>query len=164
MRHEDQFEAVYAEHASRLFAFLAYRTGDRELAEDLVAETFERALRARERYDSRRGTGSWLYTIALNLLRDQGRRRVAEQRALERAGAPVDGGATGGGLDFLDDRDLVMRALKALSPEERDAVALRYGADLSAPEIAKLIGEPLTTVEGRIYRALRKLRERFEDE
>jgi RNA polymerase sigma factor (sigma-70 family) len=163
MTHEDQFETLYAEHAERLFGFLAYRTGDRELAEDLVAETFERALRARERYDGRRGASSWLYTIALNLLRDRGRRRAAEQRALERIGAP-QGGQGAGGIDLLEDRDLVMRALAMLSAEERDAIALRYGADLTAPEIARLADEPLTTVEGRIYRALRKLRERFEED
>jgi len=48
--------------------------------------------------------------------------------------------------------------MAVLSDDERLAVSLRYGADLTMPEIAKLIGEPLTTVEGRIYRALGKLR------
>jgi RNA polymerase sigma-70 factor (ECF subfamily) len=45
-----------------------------------------------------------------------------------------------------------------LSDEERDAIALRFGAALTVPEIAKLLEQPLTTVEGRVYRALRKLR------
>ena len=48
--------------------------------------------------------------------------------------------------------------MAALSEQEREAVALRYGGDLTAPETAKLLGEKLTTVEGRLYRALRKLR------
>jgi RNA polymerase sigma-70 factor (ECF subfamily) len=43
-------------------------------------------------------------------------------------------------------------------------VALRYGADLTVPEIAKVTGERLTTVEGRVYRALRKLREELTPE
>ena len=50
-------------------------------------------------------------------------------------------------------------ALESLSEEEREAIALRYGADLTVPEIAKLKREKLTTIEGRVYRALRKLRE-----
>ena len=62
-------------------------------------------------------------------------------------------------LDAVDDRDLIQRALATLAPEEREAIALRYGADLTLPEIAKLIKEPLSTAEGRVYRALRKLRE-----
>jgi RNA polymerase sigma-70 factor, ECF subfamily len=56
----------------------------------------------------------------------------------------------------------LQRALAELSEEERESVALRYGADLTVPEIAKLTGERLTTVEGRVYRALRKLRDLLE--
>ena len=56
----------------------------------------------------------------------------------------------------------LQRALVTLSSDEREAIALRFGADLSVPEMARVLGEPLTTVEGRVYRALRKLRERLE--
>ena len=48
------------------------------------------------------------------------------------------------------------------SVEEREAISLRFGAELTVPEIAKLTGEKLTTVEGRVYRALRKLREELD--
>ena len=58
----------------------------------------------------------------------------------------------------VEHRDVVQRALTALSPEEREAIALRFGAELTVPEIAEALREPLTTVEGRVYRALRKLR------
>ena len=51
------------------------------------------------------------------------------------------------------------RALAGLSAEEREAISLRYGSDLNVPEMAVVLGESLTTVEGRVYRALRKLRE-----
>ena len=61
--------------------------------------------------------------------------------------------------DRVEGREAMSQALQILSEEEREAVALRYGADLTVPEIAKLTGEKLTTVEGRVYRALRKLRE-----
>jgi RNA polymerase sigma-70 factor (ECF subfamily) len=151
------FERVWNEHAEPLYGFLAYRTGDPELAKDLLGDTFERALRARRRFDRRRASEkTWLYTIALNLLRDQARRAAVERRALERVLVPV--GAADDALLAVEDRDLVDRGLKSLSDDEREAVALRYGADLSMPEIARLLGDPLTTVEGRVYRALRKLR------
>src|ERR671927_155856 len=89
MRDAD-FERLYNAEAAGLFSFLAYRTGDRGLAEDLLADTFERALRGRARFDRRRGSEkTWLYAIALNVLRDHARRTAAEGRALERApGAP----------------------------------------------------------------------------
>jgi RNA polymerase sigma-70 factor (ECF subfamily) len=157
MRSED-FERLYAEHAEALLGFLVYRTGDRTLAEDLLADTFERALRARFRFDRRKASEkTWLYSIGLNLVRDHARRRVVEARALERVGAPAAEAPPA--LEAVEDRDAVMRALEALSPEERESIALRYGAELTVPEIAKLTKQKLTTVEGRVYRALRKLRD-----
>jgi RNA polymerase sigma factor (sigma-70 family) len=161
MRDED-FERLYEEHAQALYGFLAYRTGDRALAEDLLADTFEKALRSRGRFDPRRGgEKTWLYSIALNALRDHLRRRGAAQRAGERLAV---GGATEAesAEEALAVRDELARALATLSDEEREVVALRYGGDLTVPEIAKLKKEKLTTIEGRVYRALRKLRERLE--
>lgn len=156
---DDRFERLYAEHAQALFGFLSYRTGDRMLAEDLLADTFERALRARRRFDPRKASEkTWLYAIALNCLRDRARRRSTEVRALERMASGPSLGSTGE-MDEVSDRDLISRNLAVLTDEEREAIALRFGADLTVPEIAKLTGERLTTVEGRVYRALRKLRE-----
>lgn len=159
---DDDFERLYAEHAQALFGFLAYRTGDRVLAEDLLADTFEKVLRSRDRYDPRRGgEKTWLYSIALNTLRDHLRRSGAAERAGERLAA---GGAaeTASAEESLAARDELARALATLTDEEREVIALRYGGDLTVPEIADLKGEKLTTIEGRVYRALRKLRERLE--
>ncbi len=162
MRTSD-FERLYAEHAASLFSFLAYRTGDRVEAEDVLSETFERALLARSRFDRRRASEkTWLYSIALNLLRDRIRRRGAEARAVERTGVAASDASAPSGLEGVEDRDWLQRALTTLSDEEREAVALRFGAGLSVPEMAKATGERLTTVEGRVYRALRKLREELE--
>ncbi len=156
---DDDFERLYAAEAQGLFAFLTYRTGDRALAEDLLADAFERALRGR--YERRRGSHkTWLYAIALNLLRDHARRQGAEHRALTRTGARAEAAADWR-VEGLGDREALQAALETLSAEEREAVALRFGADLTVPEMADLLGEPLTTVEGRVYRALRKLRERL---
>jgi RNA polymerase sigma-70 factor (ECF subfamily) len=154
----EAFERLYEEHAEALLAFLVYRTGNRGLAEDVLADTFERALRARRRFDPRKASEkTWLYSIALNLLRDNARRQVAENRAMERS-VPVHAGEHGGSFDAIGERDSLARAMTCLSDDERESIALRFGADLTVPEIARLTGEKLTTVEGRVYRALRKLR------
>jgi RNA polymerase sigma-70 factor (ECF subfamily) len=161
MRDED-FERLYDEHAKALYGFLAYRTGNPALAEDLLADTFEKALRSRQRFDPRRGSEkTWLYSIALNALRDHLRRRAASERATERlaVGGPTEAESA---EEALAARDELMRALATLSDEEREAVALRFGADMTVPEIAKLRKEKLTTIEGRVYRALRKLREQLD--
>lgn len=160
------FERLYGEHAQGLFGFLAYRTGDRALAEDLVAETFEAALKAHRGFDRRRASErTWLYAIALNRLRDHARRRGAEHRAMERIGAfedPPTASAGDAGFERLEDRDRLAHAMAALSDEERECIALRFGGDLTLKEIAHALGERMTTVEGRVYRALRKLREELE--
>src|SRR5919199_3842610 len=115
---DDDFERLYAAEAAGLFSFLAYRTGDRGLAEDLLADAFERALRARRRFDRRRSSAkTWLYAIALNVLRDHARRSAAEARALARTGAPVEG-AHDAALSAVEHRDEVQRALAVLSAEE----------------------------------------------
>lgn len=167
---DEEFERLYAEHAQGLFAFLRYRTGNTTVAEDLLADTCERALRARRRFDPRRGSAkTWLYAIALNCLHDHTRKRAVEGRALQRvAGSPdffaadeleeIDELAEDD-FDGLADRDLLNDSLAALSGEEREAVSLRYGAELTVREVAKLTGEAPATIESRVYRALGKLRE-----
>jgi RNA polymerase sigma factor (sigma-70 family) len=159
----EEFERLYEHHAQDLFGFLAYRSGDRTLAEDLVAQTFERALRSRRSFNPVRGSEkSWLYAIALNCLRDHLRRREVERGALERHGLETEM-ASNPGEEVVEARDSVGRALESLSDEEREAIALRFGADLTVPEIAELTKEKLTTIEGRVYRALRKMRDEMND-
>ncbi len=165
---EDGFERLYAEHAQGLYAFLRYRTGDPVLAEDLLADTCERVLRSRRRFDPRRGSAkTWLYAIALNCLHDHHRRRAGESKALEQVAAGALGASEFEEIDhFAEPRfadfaggGSLEQALATLSGPEREAVSLRYGAELTLAEIAKLCGEPLTTVESRVRRALEKLRD-----
>jgi RNA polymerase sigma-70 factor (ECF subfamily) len=152
----EAFDRLYSEHAAGLLGFLTYQTGDRSLAEDIVADTFERVLTSRSGWRGRSGEKTWLYAIAMNRLRDLARRRGAESRALERASAFTDWSDE---LGAVGDRDLLRRAMLTLSEEERAVVALRFGADLTLAEMAELLGERQSTVEGRLYRGLRRLRD-----
>lgn len=155
---DSEFERLYTEHANGLLGFLTYHTGDRALAEDIVADTFERVLRTRSGYRGRANAKTWLYTIALNRMRDLARRRGAEARAVERV--PVEPGPDP--IGGIADRDLLARGMAALSEEERAVLALRFGGDLSLHEIAELLEERQSTIEGRLYRGLRRLREAAE--
>ena len=159
----DTFELLFEEHAQRLFAFLTYRTGDRVLAEDLLSETFERVLRSRKRFDPRLGSERrWIYTIAMNLLRDHARRNAHEQRILQTAGAGTSESTLDPGMEAVEHRDELYRALARLNDSEREAIALRFGADLKLRDVARVLGEGESAVEGRIYRGLAKLREELE--
>lgn len=157
----DAFERLWESHAKQLLGFLIYRTGDPALSEDLVADTFERVLRSRQRFDPRKSSEkTWIYTIALNRLRDHQRRRDAEGRALQQVHVPDDPDASV--ASGIEARDAVSRALEVLSEKEHEAISLRYGGDLTLPEIARLQGEKLSTIQGRVYGALRKLREEMD--
>ena len=150
---------LYAEHARPLQRFLRRRTRDQGHAEDLLAETFERALKAPA--DARARSGgerAWLRAIALNALRDSARRRAAEQRAYVRAGS---GDGTDGDPPFTDAvgrREALLRAMGDLPEPEQRVLALRFGSDLSLEDVASVIGEPRSTAESRIYSGLRRLR------
>ena len=162
MRDED-FERLYTEQAAPLLAFLTYRTGDPVLADDLLADTFERVLRRRGLFDRRRGSEkTWLYSIAINVLRDHARRRAVGDRAVHRLAnepAPVPSRA----LEQVETRSELHAALELLPVEEREVVSLRFGADLSLEEIARATRERASTVRGRLYRGLEKLRSALDD-
>lgn len=155
-------ERLFSEHAESLFGFLAYRVGDPTVAEDLLGDTFERVVRSRKRFDARKGSETtWLYTIALNCLRDHLRRTKVERSALERdrgRGEPAQEDA----FEQYQYRDVLFRGLDTLDAGEREVLALRFGADLRLQDIAKVTDQPQTTVQSRLYGGLRKLKEVLE--
>lgn len=157
MRDSD-FERLVRRHAQDLYAFLLYRTGNHHMAEELVGDTLERAYRARDRYDGRRASEkTWLIAIALNRWRDLMRREGSERAAVERMAAETSGATEG--MEAIDSRRALLDGLARLPEAERDVVALSYGADLSAKQMADVLELPLSTVQGRLYRGLRHLRD-----
>ena len=141
----------------RVYGFLAYRLRDREAAEDLTQTTFERALRAWSRFDpSRASERTWLLAIARNLLIDHHRRdRSSLMGRLDENGVPT---VPGPDQRFAASPDLVV-ALEELTERDREVIALRFGGDLTGPEIASLLDLSLANVQQILSRSLRKLRQ-----
>jgi RNA polymerase sigma factor (sigma-70 family) len=155
-RADSDFARVYEEHVWRIYGFLAYRLRDREAAEDLTQVTFERALRAWSRFDRRRASErTWLLSIARNLLIDHYRgdrsdRLVAiDERVLPTLAGPEERSSVS--PELAD-------ALAQLSDRDRELIALRYGGDLTGPEIAELTELSLANVQQILSRSLRRLR------
>jgi RNA polymerase sigma-70 factor (ECF subfamily) len=155
-RANSDFARAYEEHVWRIYGFLAYRLRDRETAEDLTQLTFERALRAWSRFDPRRASVStWLIAIARNLLIDHHRRDRSNR--LE----PIDerlGPTVAGPEERFTTSPELIEALAQLSERDREVVALRFGGDLTGPEIAALLDLSLANVQQILSRSLRKLR------
>jgi RNA polymerase sigma-70 factor (ECF subfamily) len=136
----------------RVYAYVAYRVGDGPDAEDLTSDVFERALRYRESYDPARGEPiGWLIGIA---------RRLLAQGVAPAAGAepPAELAAAGDLEDDAVRRLTVARAVATLAEHDRELVALRFGADLTARQIAELLGKSTNAVEVALHRALDRLR------
>ena len=144
----------------RVYGFIAYRLADRHTAEDLTHVTFERALRAWSRYDRTRASErTWLLAIAHNVLVDYHRRkRPAVVEAIDDRDLP----AVAGPEERMSGSPELLDALATLSDRDREVIALRYGGDLTGPEIAQLLGLSQANVHQIISRSLRALRTRLE--
>jgi RNA polymerase sigma-70 factor (ECF subfamily) len=137
----------------RVYGYVAYRIGDGPSAEDVTSDVFERALRYRDRFDARRGEPvAWLLGIARRCVSDELASQVPLVHEPAEQPDPVDlGDAAALRLDLR-------AALARLTDHDRELVALRYGADLTARQIAELTGSRTNTVEVALHRALARLR------
>lgn len=159
-RRDRELRRVYTEHVSAVYGFLAYAVG-RQVAEDLTATTFERAIRHWDRYNAARASErTWLLTIARNALTDHYRRQ-AHRNAQSLDASPLLVNT------LADADDPLARALAdhsfasllaGLPDREREILALRYGGDLSAREIADLMQLSEANVHQIVSRTLKKLR------
>jgi RNA polymerase sigma-70 factor, ECF subfamily len=154
----------------RLVRYLLYLTGRREYAEDLAQETWVRVLQRGSQYNGRQRFDPWLFAIARNLAIDYLRKK---RKGVQTASLPNDSDAmlllpSSGPSPFeaaalSEDAIRLAGQLQILSPLYREALLLRFQEDLSLPEIAQVLGAPVTTVTSRIYRGLAALRSAFEE-
>ena len=151
------FAATAEEHLDDVYGYLVYLTRDRSLAEDLTADTFEKALRLWRRFDPARASArTWLCQIARTTALDWFRAEERRRKREERAALPelAEGGLSPGLSPELEE------ALRALSAGEREVIALRVLLELDGEEAARVLGISPTAVSTRLSRALKKLEER----
>jgi RNA polymerase sigma-70 factor, ECF subfamily len=151
-----QFTAELYPHA-RLLQRLARRWAGVD-ADDLVQETFARAIAARHRYQAGSNGRAWLCRILCNLAISERRRRARDERLRSRVIAlqpePVEHEPE---PHALDDAELVA-VLASLHPSERRILELAEIEELSYREIAHALDCPVGTVMSRLHRARRRLR------
>jgi RNA polymerase sigma-70 factor (ECF subfamily) len=151
------FAVTAEEHLDDVYAYLVYLTRDRSVAEDLTADTFEKALKLWRRFDASRGSArTWLCQIARTTALDWFRAEERRQRREERAAAPeqLEAGFAEGLSPELE------AALRELSAGEREVIALRVLLELDGEEAARVLGISPTAVSTRLSRALNKLEEK----
>jgi RNA polymerase sigma-70 factor (ECF subfamily) len=144
-------QELYRRYERPLHQFLSRHTGGRDV-EDLLQETWLRAVRAAGRFDPRRRFSTWLFQIAHNLARDWHRRPPPEPAAAIEP--PVTGTGSAEATESAID---VRRLLAALPEAQRSAVILRYYHGFDEAEVADILDCPRGTVKSRLHHAMAKL-------
>lgn len=166
--HPEAFDELFARYGRKVYNLFLRALGNAETARDLVQETFMRVISARERYQPTRTFSSWLYTIAMNLLRDQFRRRRRERAKGEGRVAIEDLSETNleirveeQNIELSERRAAIQQAVQELPVEQREVILLAKYQGLSYAEIAGILGISEAAAKQRAYRALKTLREKL---
>jgi RNA polymerase sigma-70 factor (ECF subfamily) len=165
------FDAMVRRHRTPVFNFILRYTGHRARAEDLLQETWLKAVRGSQDYQPKARFTTWVYTIARNVCVDCARRE--SYRQTESLDAPTGAGEDGRMLaEVLPDgsaapdraahnsrlRPLLERALQALPKEQREVFILREYSGIAFKDIATVTGVPENTVKSRMRYALEGLK------
>lgn len=162
LRRPERFAGIFDRHAAHIHRYLARRLG-RQVADDLVAETFLAAFGQRDRYDlARPDAGPWLYGIATNLARQHVRTEVREYRLRASVGVEPDpdghADRVAAQVTAAAMRRLLAAALAGLSEGDREVLLLVAWEGLMYDEVAEALAIPVGTVRSRLHRARRQVR------
>ena len=154
---EETFRAFYERTARPVWVYLWRMTGDAQLADDLLQDSYYRFLRAEHRCTTDAHRRNYLFRIATNLVRDGRRRpridyvRVPEE---DSSGAlRTDGDVAERSVRRAD----LSRAMARLKPRERDLLWLAYAQGSSHQEIAESLGLKTSSIKLLLFRARRRL-------
>lgn len=160
---ESDFEQLYQSELPKIYNFFRFRVGDGPVAEDLTADTFEKAWRKRDSYRKDLASFStWLYTIARRVAVDHYRKKRPEI-PYERAGQLLTHTTPEEQTTRQADFDRLSLLLSQLEEPDRELVALRYGSGLTNRAIAGLTGLTESNVGVRLHRTLKQLRAEWEE-
>ena len=160
------FRELVAKHKARLYRFVLKHIGHSTEAEDLAQQAFVEAARTFETFRGESQLSTWLYGIAMNLVRNHLSRapqrlyRFEDERALDDTASDMADPCEH--LEMTQMVRLLDNELAGLMPEMREVLLLVALDDMSYEEAAELLSVPIGTVRSRVSRARAQLRRRFE--
>lgn len=158
------FGALYDRYVDTIYRYLYRQTGARETAEDLTSLTFMRALGALDRFPVERPVAPWLVRIAHNALIDYRRRAGRTVPLTDDMVQTLVAGAAPSASGRLEQAEAFLAFTEDLPDDQRDALALRFIADLSMAQTAAALGRSLGATKMLVTRALATLRTRLDRE
>ncbi|MCI9296757.1 MAG: RNA polymerase sigma factor [Lachnospiraceae bacterium] len=150
---ENAAELLIRRYYSSILRYCRWHCPNLETAEDLTQETFIRLFRHLHEYKERGTLKAYLYTIANRLCIDESRKIGFSPLHSTEIPAAEDSS-----LHQIEERDQIRYLLKFLSPEQREAVLLRFEEELSFSEIARITGCSLRTAQSRVRNGLKIMR------
>jgi len=162
----ETFARLYDEYLDKVYRYIQYRVNNMQLAEALTSTVFEKALVNFGKFSSDRASFStWIFSIARNVVIDHYRVSGKRQKVpLEEVTAQSSG--TDSPEEELERKDELKRlnlCLAELSEEEQEIVRLKFGAELNNRQIGKMLGLSESNIGTKLYRAIRKLRDSFQE-
>jgi RNA polymerase sigma-70 factor (ECF subfamily) len=154
------FSALYGKYRTRVFSFLLRMTSDRDLAEDLLQETFLAALRNANQFDRNRSFLSWVFGIAHKRTIDYFRHAKVEREHQDQAEKSV-GTRIETQEQFRSNNDLramIKEAIEKLDPLQREVFLMREMGGIAFKDIARIMNCPINTALGRMRLALKNIR------
>lgn len=150
---EGEFRLFYERTSRPVWAYLTRLTGDRQLADDLLQETYYRFYRASAEYESEQHRRNALFTIATNLSRDTHRRK----KGVELSPMEDHFASSSRDSESVEARTDLGRAMMKISPQQREMLLLAYAYGSSHAEIATAVGVSSSSVKSLLLRARRKV-------
>jgi RNA polymerase sigma-70 factor (ECF subfamily) len=167
----DDIEQLVQSYRARLLRFVAYSTGDQDLAESIVQDCFMKAYNARASFRGECSAYTWLNRIAVNLIRDNQRtqkfrfwksfRKSALDISEMASSLPSGSGTPEKSLLMREQVAQVAEALKALSFNQRTVFLMRFQEGMGIREISLATDISVNTVKTHLYRAIKTVREKI---
>jgi RNA polymerase sigma-70 factor, ECF subfamily len=157
------FARLYEEHVEAVFNYCLFRVGDRDLAEDLTADAFERAWRARDSFQpDRAGFPTWLFTIARRVVIDMQRKTARHPMMPLSTSHQDENPLPETQVEQQERRHTLYHLLQALPAGEQDLIALKFGVGMTNRQMAELLGKSESAIGSAIHRTMQKLRQGWE--
>jgi len=163
-----EFAERYDQYFPKVFAYVYGRVQDKEASLDIVSDVFEKAFVKMHSLRSADAFGSWLFTIARNEVASHWRKEKPAAKAIQEAAwhnelihQPASPEDT---LLHRERLGNLVSLLRQLPPREQEIISLKFDAELTNREIAEILSTSEVNVRVTIFRALRKLRARMEQQ
>lgn len=160
----DTYDDLYREYLPRIHNYIRLRVNGEDLAQDLTATVFERAVSRQHTLRRPEAFGAWLFRIARTTVAGYYRQRRPVVALDEADSQPAPGDSPSEAVVRREELERLRQVVSTLSEREQEIIRLKFAGGLGNQEIAKVLRLRAGHVAVILYRALRKLRARLEEE